>query len=106
MLQIAANDPNLLSMPFRMLQPKAGSRLGDGAGDVVVAAIFVLGDGDSGARKFSVDLGLQPRQKLNRLSRHVIRDPGILGEPAGPGSGAMVCLRSFRIGDEVNPGES
>jgi hypothetical protein len=93
-------------MPFRMLQPKAGSRLGDGAGDVVVAAIFVLGDGDSGARKFSVDLGLQPRQKLNRLSRHVIRDPGILGEPAGPGSGAMVCLRSFRIGDEVNPGES
>ena len=52
------------------------------------------------------ELGLQPRQKLNRLSQHVIRDPGILGEPAGPGSGAMVCPRSFRIGDEVNPDES
>jgi hypothetical protein len=25
MLQIAANDPNLFSMPFRMLQRKAGS---------------------------------------------------------------------------------
>jgi hypothetical protein len=30
-----------------------------------------------------------------------------LWEPyAGPGTGAMVCLRSSRVGDEVNPGES
>ena len=64
---LAAEDPEIVC-------------LRDGSGNVVVATVFILSDGNSGARKFGVNLRLQPRQKLDRFSQHVIRDPGILAE--------------------------
>src|SRR2546427_1425018 len=51
--------------------------LGDGARDVVPAAVLVFGDGDLHAREFGVDLGLEPAQDVDRTTAKFIEDPRI-----------------------------
>src|SRR5271167_1420794 len=52
-------------------------RLGDGARDVIPAAVLIFGDGDFHSRIFSVDLRLQAAEKINRSAAKFLVNPGI-----------------------------
>src|SRR5207302_4144404 len=51
--------------------------LGDGSCDVIPAAIFVLGDGDPHPGEFSVDLGLEATQDVDRSLAKFVVYPGV-----------------------------